>query len=227
MQKSSNSAIVPYANAGSRASRVGTSPHTQTLRRRVEATFGVNVNDFGNLTPDMVRNMSISAQVAKEQLEMLAIYVQAAKERGAAEAEVEKMRADFLKDAEGTLKTLDKFFQGAVLLNAKHEQHMKLIGAKTAGQLQEIRQGGEQDLTAYQRELADRLKASRQVHQFQVRAGSQEIAAGTQMQIQQLRDRPLQLQSAQRERADWLGFLTGKPKAQLPASKQNFGGWFS
>jgi hypothetical protein len=189
--------------------------------------MGIDVNQFGNLTPDMVRNMSVSAQVAKEQLEMLTIYMQAAKERGAVEAEIEKMRADFLRDAEGTLKTLDKTFQGSVLLNAKHEQHMKLIGARTAGQLQEIRQDGDQGLTAYQRELADRLKASRQIHQFQMRAGSQEIAAGAQTQIQQMRDRPIQLKAAQQEKADWIGFLTGKPKAKLPDSKKNFGGWFA
>jgi hypothetical protein len=225
-KQANTTAIVPYTDSGARASRVGSSPHTQTLRNRVNETFGVDVSQFGNLNPDMVRNMSISAQVAEEQFEMLQIYIEAAKKRGMIEAEIEKMRAAFLKDADKTLKELDKTFQGAVLLNARHENHMRLIGARTNGALQEIRQYGDQGLTAYQRQLTDKLKASRQVHQFSMQAAAKEISAGTQMQIRELRDRPMQLHQAQTEKANFMSYLTGKPKALLPANKKSFGGWF-
>ena len=146
--------------------RVGAVDNTPQASKWVQDEFGINPNQLGNLNPGIVRQMAISAQDMQKQVAMAKVFVNHAKQIMAGKVEIEKLRAELIKEGLANKETIDDVVKQIILLTEKHKGHIQkmmqemmqgkaLIGAETRSALDLSKSNFENKL----RELAANHKA--------------------------------------------------------------------
>lgn len=105
--------------------RVGTVDNTGQGAHWVHEEFGVNPNQIGHLTPDIVRQAAMDAHVMEQQIAMAKVFVAHSKKIIDGKLEIEKLRAELIEYGLAKKENVDEIVKHVIELAQKHHGHIE------------------------------------------------------------------------------------------------------
>lgn len=122
--------IIPWSrgdrgNASKLNYRVGTVDNTGQGSHWVYEEFGVNPNQLGHLTPQIVRQAALDAHAMEQQVAMAKVFVAHSKKIIEGKVQIEKLRADLIEYGLAKKEDVDGIVKHVIELAQKHHGHIE------------------------------------------------------------------------------------------------------
>jgi hypothetical protein len=189
-----------------RVGKVGGASH-------VAKEFGYSPAQYGNLTPELVRDAARAAKTSDLQKQLATAMTRHLNKLYANKPEIERLTLEAIENGLRAKEEIDGYVKKALVASAKHDQHIVNLNHKLQHELGLIKVEGASTQTLANADFRQRLLLIKANHT----AKGQIQTNGFQQSLKAIQASPQQAIAMQQKRAAFNNYINAKDFDQIPA----------
>jgi hypothetical protein len=186
----------------------------------VSKEFGYNPGQYGNLTPEIVRDAARTAKTSDLQKQLATAMTRHLNKLYANKPEIERLTLEAIENGLRAKEEIDQYVKKALVASAKHDQHIANLNHKLQHELGLIKVEGASTQTLANADFRQRLLLIKANHQ----AKGQIQVNRFQQSLKAIQASPQQAIAMQAKRAAFNNYINAKDFDPIPAVPGGSGG---
>jgi hypothetical protein len=186
----------------------------------VAKEFGYDPGQYGNLTPELVRDAARAAKASNLQKQLATAMTRHLNQLYANKPEIERLTLEAIENGLRAKEEIDQYVKKALVASAKHDQHIINLNQQLQHALGLIKVEGASTQTLQNADFRQRLLLIKANHV----AKGQIQQNGFQQSLKAIQASPQQVIAMQQKRAKFNNYINAKDFDPIPAVAGNSGG---